>query len=350
MGLRIVFDARILARELPMTGIPRYLIRLLEALHTHPEMERPVLVTDRELVQPAYDLGAVEVLPRGVAWQQGILTGWLKRHRTRFDLLHNPAYATPLIHVLPTVTTVFDLCFKRYPALVKPDVRRHLARSLWVTTRRSDAILVTTEDMRQEMISFYPRSQFRLHVTRLAGGLEDTLPQEPDGVQKPFFLWVGTRGPRKNLGPAIEAMGAFPNAQLVVVGSPDSDEECQRVLDRDSRVIYTGFIPDDNLRWLYRHAVALIFSSVYEGFGMPIVEAMQEGCPVVCGEVPGVREIARGACIFVDITSAESLADGMKTAMGAGWGEKGKIAARDYSWAKTAAATVQVYKGVLASA
>lgn len=347
MGLRVVFDARVLARELPLTGIPRYLLRLLEALGDHPDMERAVLVTDRELVPAAYNLGNVEILPRGVAWQQRILTGWLRRHRERFDLLHNPAYATPFIHVLPTVTTVFDLCFKRYPALVKPEVRQHLRRSLWVTSQRSGRILVPTEDMRQEMVLFYPHSEARLRVTPLAGGLGSTPPEEIAGIQQPYFLWVGTRGPRKNLGPAIEAMKSFPNAGMVIVGPRDGTAQDEHLIEDAPGVTYTGFVSEGQLLWLYQHAVALIFSSLYEGFGMPVVEAMQHGCPVVCGAVPGVREVAGQAGIFVDVATAESLANGMRRAVDEDWRERVRLRGEQYSWANAADATVQVYEDLM---
>lgn len=347
MGLRVVFDARTLASELPMTGIPRYLLRLLEALNRHPGMERPTLVTDRELTPVANNLGEVKVLPTGVAWQQRIFASWLRRHREQFDLLHNPAYATPLFHSLPTVTTVHDLCFRRYPDLVKPAVRRYLARSLLVTTKRSDLILLPTEDMRQEMIFFYPRSELRLRVTRLAGAMADSLPERPEGIEEPYFLWVGTREPRKNLGTAVAAMRAFPHVKLVVVGEPEHGLVDDQRLGEHPRVVCTGYISDAKLRWLYQHAMALIFSSLYEGFGMPVVEAMQEGCPVVCGEVPGVREVGKDACIFVDITSVESLMGGMKAAADDLWNKRARLAGQTYSWASTADATVTAYQAIL---
>jgi glycosyltransferase involved in cell wall biosynthesis len=178
------------------------------------------------------------------------------------------------------------------------------------------------------------------------------------GLRPPYFLYLGQWKAYKNLALLVQAfqrvLTTQPNLQLVIAGSDPRNSELRRVgaaLPVGS-IVFPGYLPEDAVPDVYRGAKALVLASHSEGFGLPVLEAMACGIPVVCSDIPALREIADGVAIFCDPASAESFAAGMLQAIGEAAAPErvglGLERARQYSWAKAAGETVAIYERALA--
>ena len=220
------------------------------------------------------------------------------------DLIFSPTSLGPLRGRTPAVVTVHDLTLWRYPQTVDRLSRAYLRFMLRTQVRRSAALCTVSQAVRAELLAGF---------RRLAAGRVQVVPDAPDpdllsataqsvdGVTPPFFLMVGTIEPRKNHVTAIRAFAAYvqrhpdTTSLLVIAGSPGW--LYQPVIDQiealglGSRVRRLGHVDLGRLSWLYRNARALLFPSIYEGFGIPVVEAFALGCPVIAAEIAAVGEV-----------------------------------------------------------
>jgi glycosyltransferase involved in cell wall biosynthesis len=258
--------------------------------------------------------------------------------RLRPDVAHF-IHALPLHCPCPAVVTVQDLSWERDPsvfgfwdlATFKIFVRR--------AVRKSERVLAISERTKRDLIELYGTPPEKIVVTPLA----------PDPAFVPatghdsFLLFVSAIEPRKQPLAAIDAANAV-GRKLVVVGPPKDEELTAELRRRGADV--RGYVPKDELVRLYQQAACLVFPSRYEGFGLPVVEAMACGTPVVAAPEPAMREVAGDAAIFT-----EDLADGVRRALA----DRGRLSAlgleraKTFSWGETARITASVYRSVLAA-
>jgi alpha-1,3-rhamnosyl/mannosyltransferase len=192
---------------------------------------------------------------------------------------------------------------------------------------------------------FYPRSM------RCVEGLKETY-----AIKGEYFLFVGSLEPRKNLPLLIQALQISTTApQLVIVGWEGwGKKEWKETVHQnglDRRITLTGYVDDETLAILYSGATALVYPSLYEGFGLPILEAMACGCPVICSNVSSMPEVAGKAAIFISPFSAEELASAIDRlqsdrAIRQGLIDKGYSRAMQFTWRKTAENTFKLFKAV----
>jgi glycosyltransferase involved in cell wall biosynthesis len=171
--------------------------------------------------------------------------------------------------------------------------------------------------------------------------------------EHPYFLFVGGTEKRKNLSLALEAFKAFDGYELRVVGqnTPSAVHDARQ---EQSGVRWLGYVEEQQLAQLYRDASALVFPSRYEGFGLPVLEAMARRTPVIAADASSIPEVARGAAILVDPDDAEALRDAMRRvaaepALSAQMIKRGVEVVQSFSWDDTAAATVAAYEELLAA-
>jgi glycosyltransferase involved in cell wall biosynthesis len=282
-------------------------------------------------------------------------------------LFHATEHLLPPFRGVPTILTVHDLIYRRYPEHHKPLNRWFLSGAMPLFCRRADHIIAVSEQTRRDVIQAYGVPAGKISVVYEAAD-PAFAPQPADrvaavraryGLPANYVLCVGTIEPRKNLTRLLAAFGELVASRLadalVIVGRPgwlygSFFSELDRSPVKEA-VCMPGFIPDDDLAAVYSGASVLAFPSEFEGFGLPVVEAMACGTPVVCSNTSSLPEVAGDAALMVDPTDASALAQALgrvisDSRLQANLAERGLRRAAAFSWERTARETVAVYEQV----
>ena len=307
-------------------------------------------------------------LPR-LLWMQTQAPRLLRRIKA--DVVHFTNGMVPLVSSVPTVVTIHDMSLTMYPAY-HPMRRVLLNRPLVnLAARRSDAVITVSEAARRDIVRLYGIEESRVQVVYEAAApafrvihdpFELRLVRERYGLAERYILYVGSIEPRKNLPSLIEAFARRRVAgdlshQLVCAGpygwlSEDIERQIDRLQVRDA-LRFTGYVPFDDLPAIYNLAEMFVFPSVYEGFGLPVIEAMACGTPVVTGPVAALSEVAGDASERVERLDAESLGDAM-VLLARSRERREELARRGlrrtqaFSWERAASETLNVYRRVVA--
>jgi glycosyltransferase involved in cell wall biosynthesis len=284
-------------------------------------------------------------------------------------LIHDPTASAPLLLArTPRVVTIHDAIPYIYPETSTALDR--LIYRFWLPwiVRRLDAIITVSQQSKDDIVRYLPVDPQRVVVIPLAAGaryqpapraqIERVLDRYR--IPAPYILYVGSIEARKNLARLLEAYARLrrwsPQWRLVVVGarkwkfSPVFDTV--RRLGLEPHVQFTGYVADDDLPALYSGADLFVFPSVYEGFGLPVLEAMACGTPVVTSNSSSLPEVAGDAALLVDPLDVEAIASGMRAvlsdhALRAELRRRGLDRARQFTWERTASDTIAVYERVL---
>jgi glycosyltransferase involved in cell wall biosynthesis len=283
------------------------------------------------------------------------------------DVLHCPGPMVPLHTALPLVVTVHDVLAWRSPELFSRSGAAQQRLLVARAAKRAQRIVVASEYTRSELVELVGIPPDRVNAVPL--GVDRRFqPIRPEPMQlahrfgippAPFVLWVGTPEPRKNLATLLRAFGLVrrraPECVLVVVGM---DRVVDRNLERElehlgSSVIRPGFVTDDDLVALYSATACLVFPSLYEGFGLPPLEAMACGAPVVASNRSSIPEVVGDAGILVDATDPDDIADGIERVVlvaetAAELRKLGLERARQFTWDRCAQLTVAAYHEAIA--
>ena len=307
-----------------------------------------------------------------IAWEQTRLAA-LSRG---LDLLHGLAFATPLACACPTVVTVHDLSFLRFPNAFRRFNRSYLSFITRISTRRAARVIAVSESTRQDVIRFFGVPGERVVV--VPNGVAETFqPADPaavadfrrnKGLPEHFILFLGTLEPRKNIVRLLEAYALWLHGRpasakdvptLVIAGAKGWFYETifARVneLGLAEHVIFPGFVPTEELPWWYRAAELFVYPSLFEGFGLPVLEAMACGTPTITSNASSLPEVAGDAALLIDPEDTEGLAGAMahvlaEPEVAAKMRAAGLRQAARFSWARTAAQTAAVYRTVLGGA
>ena len=231
----------------------------------------------------------------------------------RLDVLF-VQYTGPPVAACPVVTVVHDIAFWQHPEWFSRAEAMWMRRTIPWTMRRAASIVTVSEFSRAQIVAEFGLPAERIVVAREAADPSFASPARGRApVEPPFFLAIGNLQPRKNLPTLIEAyrelLSASPDVseRLVIVGQPwlRADEIRAKAWDlvAAGRIVFTGFLRDDEIVALLRQATAFAFPSVYEGFGLPVIEAMAAGTPVIASNIPVMREVAGDAAFRVAPTS-----------------------------------------------
>jgi len=285
------------------------------------------------------------------------------------DLLHAPGYLAPLFARVPVVITVYDTIALRFPKLCRPANVLNYNLMLPPSVRKATRIIVPSETTRADLLGRFPSASEKTVVIHL--GISDDLrvvdsPQQLDavrnayGLPEHFILFTGRQEPKKNLLRLLEAFHMLradggSAHKLVLAGTHDRETAAIRrritELGLDNEVILTAFVPQDSLAALYSAADLFVFPSLYEGFGMPPLEAMACGTPVVASSRAAVPEMLGDAAVLVDPGEPATIANAMKEVLKREELRKSLVAsglekAPLFSWEKAAKATESLYRSV----
>jgi glycosyltransferase involved in cell wall biosynthesis len=250
------------------------------------------------------------------------------------------------------------MIFERYPDLFKGPSTEYFNRQKKNCILEAEAVLCISEATRQDVIQFYGLEMERAKVIHLAAGsaFRKLAAEEINEaiVMKPYFLYVGSRAHYKKYDLLLDAFSKYNNkgVALIAVGptwNPDEIRMMKELKVEDRVVLMTG-VDDQMLCQLYNSAVAFIYPSLYEGFGIPLLEAMACGCPIIASRIPSSVEIAADCPIYIDSIESDEMIRAFDDALSEKRdSEKIKAGLRraaQYSWDKTAEETLRVYRSL----
>jgi len=374
--MRIALNARIL--QAPRTGIGHYVAELANALAAEPDIELALFhgwgwsSTLPEAAMPGYSRLTPLLRQIPGAYQA---RRWLEQKRfdqgraQAIDLYHEPSL-WPLSFDGPTVITLHDLTHLHYPDTQPPARLREIERRLADGVRQANLILTDSQYIADEAQAHFglPAERFVVAPLGVAARFHPRAPEAIDAVLKAhgveareYFLCVGTLEPRKNLTLALRAHALLPEAvrqrfPLLIVGMAgwqreQFSEELQQAL-ASGHVCLLGYLPDEQVAQLLAGARALIFPSLYEGFGLPVLEAMACGTPVILTRRSAMPEVAGAAGNYIEPDEPEGLRDAMNRLIEdqAHWQtctDAGLLQARLFTWERCAQVTARAYRQVM---
>jgi glycosyltransferase involved in cell wall biosynthesis len=255
------------------------------------------------------------------------------------DVLHCPTYRGPLSARVPLVVTVHDLALFRHPEAFNRWSRLYGPRAIPRVLQAARRVVAVSEFTRRELVDLLGVPEERIRV--IPNAVDDTFTADGPAAGGDYVLAVGTLEPRKNLPRLIEAASRV-GVELRVVG----ERGWGGVEAGGDGVRWLGRVPDEELARLYRGARCVAYPSVYEGFGIPVLEAMACGAAVVTSRGGATEEVADGAAVLVDPLDASEIAAGIERAAADrdALGRRGIERARAFSWRDVAGATVAVYR------
>lgn len=368
--MRIGIDGRYIQDHFP--GIGRYTYNLVQALTKAAPEDSFVLLHNPKLVNTRYDLGtlqspnleivAVEVPTFSLAeqWRLPSIVRGL-----RLDLFHSPYYLKPYLLPCPSVVNIYDLISRLYPEYVSSGARVIFEMAIRLAIVTSRLVISVSQSAKEDLVRLLGVPPSKVWVTPL--GVDSqfkpvnekaifNLRQKHD-LPEGYILYLGTNKPHKNLARLV---GAFAKAKterkLVLAGKEDprysEAHEVTKQLGLQDRVVFLGQVSEDDLPALYSGAALFVFPSLYEGFGLPLLEAMACGVPVISSSTSSLPEIAGQAAVMVAPLDLSQLARALERVLGdsnlrASMHEEGLKQAAQFSWERTAVETLAVYRQVL---
>lgn len=370
--LRIGINGRSLFRQ--MTGVQHYAREVTRALCAlEPEGVDFTVFAGREgRREPEAGLPlATSTVPaggplRGMLWEQALLRRMVKK--AGVDILFNPGNVAPLSPPVPSVVTVHDLAFLLYPQYFSRAFATYYRQVIPRVVAKARAVITVSESTRNDLVRLLDADTEKIVV--IPNGVSPAFRKrvlkkdlaairEKHRLPEKFFLSVSSLEPRKNLQSLLKAYRLLPEEvtsehRLVLAGAgnrifADADLEAELTRIPGGTVHILGYVPSEDLPALYRLSTALVYPSLYEGFGLPVLEAMAASTPVISSNRSSLPEVAGHAAALVDPESVEELAAAMELiTTDSGTRnlliERGKKRAAQFSWEKTAKMTLEVLK------
>lgn len=367
-GLRIGVNALYLIPG-GVGGTEVYLRSLLAALgEIDPENEY-VVFTNRETgadiapARPNFRCAPQPVRganrPARIAWEQSGLPVAVARRR--IEVLFNPGFTAPLLCPCPSVTVFHDLQHKRHPEHFRWWDLPFWRLCLFQAARSSEALIAVSEATRRDLLRYYTLPAGKIQV--VPHGVDERLfqigRQRRQQQPRPYLLCVSTLHPHKNQERLVRAFARFrrqrPEFELVLAGirgfHAGAVERLVAELRLEGAVRLTGWISREELHELYLNAHSCIYPSTFEGFGLPVLEAMAAGIPTACSEIHPLREVAGEAVLLFDPEDEDATLEAIlevvsDSALRERLTRQGPERAATFSWKKSAEATLEVLRSV----
>jgi glycosyltransferase involved in cell wall biosynthesis len=352
------------------TGIQNYILGLLGGFAARAEDHEFVLYTNRPLpfepeLPPRFRVSVVDrPSPRFQLWFQTALPMLMRKDR--LDVFHGTFYRLPMVMPVPGVLTVHDLSGLLLPELHTR--KTHMVNRMYpVFVRKAAAVIAVSAATAAELEKRFPGTARKTVVIHEAADPRLTPVTDPGELQRVrrkyslperFILFLGTLEPRKNLAGLLDAFtiasSRIPH-HLVVAGAlgwkTAAMEEKFAATSLRDRILMTGRVPDEDVPGLLSLCEIFVYPSLYEGFGLPVLEAMACGAPVVTSCVSSMPEVAGDAALLVDPLSPGDMASAIQSLAGDGelrreLSLKGRARAAGFSWTRAAGETMDVYRSV----
>jgi len=370
--MRIGIDARLWNE----TGVGRYIRSLFQYLaEVDKENEYIWFFGKKEFESIELPSKKWKKVQTNIHWHtlaEQLILPWVF-YRQKLDLLHFPYFSFPILYPKKFVVTIHDLIFDHYKTgkastlpgwfYIIKKIGYHTV--LWASVKRAEKILTLSTDAKNEIVDHYHAKPDKIVVTYESGKLEDPrtafIGGEFDQMRKlqPYILYVGNAHPHKNVEMLILAMQKLRqkrDIRLVLVGSDTFFYPKLREFIKEKKaqeyVIVIGSVPNEAIAGWYHFAQALVTASKMEGFGIPPLEAMSVGCPVIVSDIPVFHEVYGDAAVFFDQNDPLAIAERIDKTLAnkvllKQLIERGHKKANSYSWKKTVEETAAVYKEAL---
>lgn len=300
-----------------------------------------------------------KVVPGKIFWSQIYLPFELYQKKG-IDVFFSPAHYIPRFCPVPTVVTIHDLAYLYFEKdfLMKD----FFQLKFWTkySINKAKKIIAVSKATKKDLVKFYRINQSKINVVYNGGPRchpERGAKRRVEG--SPYILYVGTLQPRKNVSTLIEAFNKFknfyPEFRLLIVGKKgwlfESIFKKVKELRLDKKVIFTGYISDQQLVWFYKNAFCLVLPSFYEGFGLPVLEAMSYNCPTVISISSSLKEIGGSASLYFDPKNSSDLLEKLillkeHPELRKELIDKGNLQIKKFSWENCGKQTLNVIKSV----
>ena len=348
-------------------GVHQYIYHLLRHLGQADDRLRYTVLLGEGVLPPDFALTSLQSrwstsrAAVRVAWEQ-LVQPWVLR-RIGADLVHGPVFVGPLLAHCPVIVTIHDLSFIRYPDLSRPANRMYRTVLTRLSAQRARRLIAVSAHAAAESTRLLRVPRERVDV--IYHGVDPVFRPLPvdevaafrrdRGLPERFVLFVGTLEPRKNLVRLVEAFARIRDGRvrLVLAGGKGwlYDDLFAKVeaLGLDEEVVFPGYVMNDELSLWYNAATVFSYPSVYEGFGLPVLEAQACGTPVLTSNTSSLPEAAGDGALMVDPYDVEELAAGLDRLLTDEplrheLRERGLAHARQFSWSHTARETARVYR------
>jgi GT2 family glycosyltransferase/glycosyltransferase involved in cell wall biosynthesis len=361
-----------------ISGIGRYVLELMKGLlsidkkskyffyqYSHYKIIKPIESQNAQYIIPKFQS---EGRTARIFWEQFIFAKKIKDNK--IDVFHGPSFMIPFFLDCPSIITVHDLTFLHYPKGFTFPTLLYYKTFFRYSLKKASMIIADSKATKQDLMKYCGMHPNKIKVIYLGVDNQFTIiddKKRKESVVKKymlpefFFLFTGLLSPRKNVEGVIQAYAQLmkdeKNIQhkLVIVGNKgwlyEPIFELVKKLQIEDKVIFTGYVDTEDLPVFYNLAEALLFPSFYEGFGLPILEAMACGCPVITSNISSMPEVAGEAAILINPRNICEIQEGMKTIISdkevkTRLIKRGLEQVKGFSWENTAKETLDLYKRV----
>jgi glycosyltransferase involved in cell wall biosynthesis len=352
----------------PKTGLPRrvgsseYCFQLLLNLNRIDKKNKYLIYLPQsptpDLPEESVNWHYKVVKPRKMWTLIGLSLEFLLK-RSKPDVFFSPTHYLPVFTPKKSAISVLDVSYLRFPELFKPKDLSQLTKWTKYSVKKAKAIFTISKSSKDDIIKTYGIADNRVVVTypgiRTLDRKNKTLSmdefKEKYGLKENYLLFVGTLQPRKNIVRLIEAFSMLKDEiQLIIIGKKgwlyEEILNAPKKFNAEDRIRFLDFVPDEDLSLFYKNALCFVLPSLYEGFGLPILEAMNCGCPVIAGNISSLPEAGGDAALYVDPLSVADIKKKLEIIIGdkdlrEKLIKKGHEQVKKFSWEKTAGETLK---------
>ena len=370
--MRIGFDATAIPEN--RVGAGNYSFNLVQALANLDKKNeffifaQPIHIREWGIEQPNFHFVKVEMGSRlqRLLWEQSGLP-WQARH-LQLDVLHSPHYTMPLVKPCKSIVTFHDMTFQLFPEIHRPIHRVFFPLMMQWSAQKADKLIAVSKSTKDDMLrllEIYPERIVPIpeaassHYQQLPTEQVEKVCERYQLTRGKYIYYVGALEPRKNLPVLIEAYAKiapdFPDIPLVIAGRKGwmYDEIFKKVtfLKLEEKVRFLGYVPESDLIGLYNGTQVFVYPSRYEGFGLPVLEAMHCGAPVITTRISSMPEVAGEAALLVEPDDVEALSTALreiltKDGLARELSQRGLARAKNFSWERCAQETLSVYESI----
>jgi glycosyltransferase involved in cell wall biosynthesis len=342
------------------TGISRYIRRLLDELQRLDSENRYTLFecgkSDYAPTNPNWSKVSKNSRLPGTVWMQLALPGLIRKHK--IDVFWAPEMICPVFGVprnVKIVTTIHDFACLRYPETCETSVLLVVKSLMGLTIKKSAALLPVSDFVKKELCEFYPRANSTQKIIRTVyNGVSGWDIEVPDTPRENFLFFPGNLEPRKNLSRLIKALeivnASGMEIELRICGpkgwkNSDFHKQIESSPIKD-RVRHLGFLSDEDLTKQYLSCKAVVFPSIYEGFGLPVLEALRLNTPVLTSSGTVMEEVAGENAIYFNPSDADSIASAITTFLKTGAKPIDREGLKRFSWERSAVELLDIFRGI----